>query len=58
MTEGEYMKRYQQIQAERKSFLSWLKEGHYEQTWTFSQQHAAWQAWRHCTLNTETKAEK
>ena len=44
MTEAECMERYQRVQAERKRFFKWLNESSYVLTWTFAQQHAAWQA--------------
>jgi hypothetical protein len=49
MSEGEYLKRYEMVQSERRRFNEWLKTN--GQTWTFAQQHAAWQAWRHCKLD-------
>jgi hypothetical protein len=57
MTEAECIERHQRAQAERKRFSEWLSESPYSQTWTFAQQHAAWQAWKHCTLEAEPKAE-
>jgi hypothetical protein len=54
MSEGEYLKRYERVQSERQRFSEWLKANHTD--WTFAQQHAAWQAWRQCTLDVQPKA--
>jgi len=57
MSEGEYLKRYEQVQDERRQFLEWLKANHLG--WTFAQQHAAWQAWRFCRFTEpQTKIEE
>jgi len=56
MSEGEYLKRCERVQSERQRFSQWLRDNGHDRQWTFAQQHAAWQAWRQCTLDVQPKA--